>query len=110
MNLPKPLSPGEELLALHLRAEGIKFEREVQLISGRRWIYDFVLPEFRIAIEVNGQIWHKGGHTTGQGIERDFEKNNAAVLAGYFVFWFSTGQVESGQAIQTIREAIGGSG
>lgn len=37
----KALSPGEEALALHLRASRIAFEREVRVVPGRRWRFDF---------------------------------------------------------------------
>lgn len=40
MKIPKPDSPGECTLALHLRAHGIDFEREVCLIPGRKWRVD----------------------------------------------------------------------
>jgi very-short-patch-repair endonuclease len=105
--LPKPLSTGEERLAFHLRANGINFDREVPLIAGRKYRYDFVLPKFRIAIEVHGAIWQQGAHARGAGLERDYLKGNAAVLAGYCYLQFSTAQVERGLAIETIMKAIG---
>jgi hypothetical protein len=44
----KSLSVGEETLALHLRAHGIPFEREVCLVSGRKWRWDFVVEDLSI--------------------------------------------------------------
>jgi hypothetical protein len=105
---PKPLSTGEECLALHLRANGIDFDREVALITGRKYRWDFVLKgPLRICIELHGAIWKKGAHSSGSGLERDFNKANAAVLAGYYPLTFSTAQVERGLAIETIMKAIG---
>ncbi len=102
--IPKPLSPGECALELHLRVNKIAFEREVRLIEGRKWRYDFVLPTFRIVIEVHGGIWSRGKHARGAGLSRDYAKLNAAVMAGYRPLAFSTEMVESGEAIQTIIE------
>lgn len=97
-------SPGEAALALHLRVEGIPFEREVRLVPDRRWRWDFVVQD--LAIEVQGGIWTRGGHSRGAGQERDFEKSNAAVKAGYRPLHYSTGMIESGMAIADILAAI----
>jgi hypothetical protein len=106
--IPEPLSTGEECLAFHLRANGIDFDREVPLIVGRKYRWDFVLKGTpRICIEVHGAIWKKGAHSSGSGLERDFNKSNTAVLAGYYPLTFSTAQVERGLAIETIMKAIG---
>lgn len=107
MTIPQALSSGEETLAWHLRLKGIHFEREVQLIEGRKWRYDFVLPAWKIVIEVHGAIWQQGQHARGAGLERDYAKLNAAALEGYRTLQFSTGMCESGEAIETVLVAIG---
>lgn len=101
MKLPKAGSPGEEGLALHLRAYGIPFEREACLVPGRKWRADFLLPG-KIVVEVQGAIWRQGAHARGGGLERDYAKNNALTLAGYRVLQYSTAQVERGDAIRDI--------
>ena len=101
---PKALSIGEETLALHLRAHGLKYEREVCLIPGRKWRWDFLVEN--VAIEVQGQTWAKGAHSSGSGILRDCQKLNAAVLAGYRPLIFTTQMVQSGEAIDTILSVI----
>ena len=105
--IPKALSEGEETLALHLRARKIHFEREVALIPGRRWRFDFVIPQAKLAIEVHGAIWRNGAHARGAGLERDYQKMNAAVLAGYRPLQFSTQMVTEGDAIYDIMQALG---
>lgn len=97
-------SPGEEELALHLRAHKIAFQREVRIVPGRRYRWDFVIGD--LAIEIQGGTWHVGAHSHGGGILRDCQKLNAAVLAGYRVLLFTTEMVQSGEAIETIREAL----
>ncbi len=101
--MKKP-SPGEELLAQHLRCYKIDHQREVALIPGRRWRWDFVVKD--LAKEVQGQVWQKGGHTSGYGVTRDAQKLNAAVLAGYRPLIFTTQMVQSGEAIDTICSAL----
>lgn len=98
-------SIGEETLALHMNAYRIDYKREQSLIPGRRWRWDFVVGD--IAIEVHGQVWRKGAHSTGAGITRDLSKINALTLAGYRILCFTTQMVESGEAIDCIRKAIG---
>ena len=98
------LSEGEETLALHLRAHRLPFEREVHLISGRKWRWDFVVGD--LAIEVQGQTWTKGAHSSGSGILRDCQKLNAVVMAGYRPLVFTTQMVNSGYAIDTIQTAL----
>lgn len=99
-SLPKRLSPGEECLALHLRTHGIAFDREVCLIAGRKWRCDFVVGD--LAIEIHGGTWSRGAHSRGSGQNRDFAKQNAAVLAGYRPLAYSTEMVLSGTAINDI--------
>ena len=102
---PQAKSIGEEALALHLKACGLEYEREVCLIQGRKWRWDFRVEN--LAIEVQGQTWRKGAHSSGSGILRDCQKLNAAVLAGYRPLIFTTEMVISGEAIDTVLSAIG---
>lgn len=46
-------------------------------------VADFAWPEARIAVEVQGATWVKGGHSTGAGIARDAAKSNLAQLSGW---------------------------
>ena len=107
--IPKAGSKGEEALALHLRADGIDYEREVKLIHGRKWSWDFVVSKPYVAgfaIEIQGGTWSKGGHTSGSGVQRDCAKANAAAVLGYRTLFFTTSMVMDGTAINTIRAAL----
>lgn len=101
---PKPLSEGEELFALHLKIYKIPYRREVCLVPNRKYRWDFVIAD--LAIEIQGAVWRKGGHSTGAGIIRDCEKLNAVVLAGYRPLMFTSGMVMDGSAIDTVRAAL----
>lgn len=72
----------------------------------RRWRSDFAFIPERLLIEIDGGTWSGGRHVTGAGFERDCEKTNTAVLLGYRVLRFTTGQVRSGYALNTILTAL----
>lgn len=105
--LPKALSKGEELLALHLRVEGIPFDREVQFAPDRKFRFDFLLRD-SLAIEVDGGTRKFGRHSRHDGYTKDCEKVNLAVKLGYRVLRFTTEMVESGQAINDVLEVLRG--
>ena len=94
-------SPGEESLAKQLTALKISFVREYRFYQPyRQWRFDFALMEHKIAIEVEGGIWVKGGHTRGKHFEEDCVKYNTATMLGWKVLRFSTGQVTKGEAVR----------
>jgi very-short-patch-repair endonuclease len=66
---------------------------EEQLIPKRKYRFDFVNKEAKVAIEINGQIWSKGGHSSGTGLQRDYEKMNLAQCLGYAVFQLSSDMI-----------------
>lgn len=103
---PKELSEGEETFALHLRANGIDFDREVCLIPGRKWRVDFLIKP-SLVIEVEGGSWQMGRHQRATGFTEDCAKYNALTLAGYSVLRFTTAMVLSGKAIDTILPLLG---
>ena len=67
----------------------LELETEIRIIPHRRFKFDYVNFPAKVAIEINGQIWHKGGHNTGKSLMRDYEKLNLAQQHGYCVFQLS---------------------
>ena len=97
----------EELFAFQVKATGLpEPEREAAVIPGRKFRFDFCFREARLLIEINGGTFTKGAHSTGQGIARDYEKANLAVLHGWRVLTFDGKAVKSGEAVETIRKAL----
>ena len=82
------------------------FVKEYKFHPRRKWKFDFAWPLFRVAVEIEGGTWIGGRHVTGAGYAKDCEKYNAAALAGWFVFRFTSDMVSSGSALETITEAI----
>jgi hypothetical protein len=102
---PKPGSPGEEMFALHCRAEFHPVnqpEREYKFHPTRKWRFDFAWPNQMIAVEVEG----RGRHQSFGGFEADAEKYNSAALLGWRVFRYTPAMVKSGSAINEIMEAL----
>lgn len=97
----------EETLALHIRANKLPAPvREHRFHETRRWRFDFAWPEAKVAAECEGGTFSGGRHTRGSGFEKDSEKYNAAALAGWRVFRFTSRMVKSGAAILTLQEAL----
>lgn len=86
-----------------------KPEAEVTgLIPQRRFRVDYLFREARLVVEKNGQIWKKGGHSSGTGLLRDYEKNNLLTLAGYRVLTFTPQQLDSGDCMELLKILLRG--
>jgi very-short-patch-repair endonuclease len=100
-------SEHEELFAMQLRAAKLRgWEREVRFDPVRRWRFDFAHCIYKIAVEIEGQIWAKGRHNTGTGIQSDMTKYNSATIKGWRVLRFSPEMVASGEALRVTEAAI----
>ena len=105
-SLPRPGSRGEEQFAQHCLIYHIPVEREYRFHDERKWRFDFAVVEQKIGIEIEGGSWNQGRHSRGAGFERDIIKYNTAVCMGWRILRFTTGMVQSGDAIDTLRAAL----
>jgi very-short-patch-repair endonuclease len=97
----------EDILERHIRLMELPApEREYRFHPKRRWRFDFAWPLHKVAAEVDGGIFSCGRHVRGTGFEKDAEKRNEAVLAGWRVLHFAPRHVKSGVAVQTIESLI----
>lgn len=64
----------------------LDLEQEKMIVPYRKLRVDFVHVKAKVAIECNGQIWHKGGHSSGKALLRDYEKCNLAQAEGFIIF------------------------
>lgn len=83
-----------------------KPEPEYRFHPTRKWRADFCWPERRVMVEVDGGAFVGGRHTSGSGFVKDMEKQNAAALLGYRLFRFTPRQVQSGEALNVLTEAL----
>ena len=112
---PKRVTAGsklEDALAAQIKAAGLpEPQREVMLIPGRRYRFDFAWPIHRLSVEVQGGIFlPKGAHTSGVGVTRDCEKGALAMLAGYRPLSVTGEHVRSGRALAWIEALLLASG
>lgn len=56
----------------------------------RKWRFDFSWPEYRLAVEIDGGSFVRGGHNTALGQNKDYEKSNEATRMGWRVLRFNT--------------------
>jgi len=78
-------SKGEETINLLLKCMKVKFEREYQAIPGRRFRFDFAIPDLKIAVEYEGGTFIHGGHSRGKGYSKDCQKYSLAAIYGWCV-------------------------
>lgn len=100
------MSTLEEMLALVMRAEKIPTPERQYRFCERLWRADFAWPFHKLMVEVQGGIWNRGAHVRGRGYLNDCEKLNRATLMGYRVLYVCGIHIESGKAIEWIKEAL----
>lgn len=89
-----------------LHAECIKEHRFYQ---PRKWRFDYALPRYKIAVEVEGGVWTGGRHIRPQGFLGDIEKYNTAALLGWRVFRTTPDKLLTNSTLQLLKNAISGS-
>ena len=101
------MSELEETLALLIREAGLpEPERECRFDKVRRFRFDFAWVEQKLGVEVQGGTYTKGAHSSGVGLERDYEKLNTASAGGWTVLMFSRKMIESGYAVEMIKQVM----
>ena len=88
-----------------LHAECIKEHRFYQ---PRKWRFDYALPRYKIAVEVEGGVWSAGRHIRPQGFLNDIEKYNTAALLGWRVFRTTPDKLLSANMLNSLKNAISG--
>ena len=80
---------------------------EFRFNNERRWRFDWCWPAHFLALEIQGGIWTRGRHTRGAALLKEYEKLNAAAIAGYRVLFVQPAQVESGYVFELVKLALG---
>ncbi len=94
------------LCASQLGAECIK---EYRFYKARKWRFDYAMPLYKIAVEVEGGVWTQGRHVRPQGFLGDMQKYNTAALMGWRVFRTTPDKLVSNDTIMLLKNAISGS-
>ena len=88
-----------------LHAECVK---EHRFYKPRKWRFDYALPRYKIAVEVEGGVWTGGRHVRPQGFIGDIEKYNTAALLGWRVFRTTPDKLISNSTLLLLKNAISG--
>ena len=99
------MSEIEEMLAFHLKAVGIEFERQFKFHPNRNWKADFRIG--KLIVEVEGATYGKPGHHQRvDGIDNDCQRQAEMMLAGYHVLRVSGRMVRDGRALNFIERYL----
>jgi len=77
------------LWLLHRNGDIPKAVEELQFHHKRKFRFDWALPELMVAIEYEGLMSEKSGHTTIGGYTKDCEKYNLAQICGWKVLRYT---------------------
>ncbi len=94
-----------DFLLMWRASGGPRLEAEHRFCAGRKWRFDFAVPEKRLAIDLEGGIWTGGSHTRGGRFNSDAEKYNAAALLGWKVVRFTVNMITRAQ-IEPVIEML----
>lgn len=82
--------------------------KEYKFHPTRRWRFDYAIPAYRIAVEVEGGVWTQGRHTRPQGFLGDMGKYNTATLMGWRVFRVTPDGLYKTGTLKLLKKAISG--
>lgn len=88
---------------------GVECVKEYRFHKARRWRFDYALPLYKIAVEVEGGVWSRGRHVRPQGFLGDMQKYNTAALLGWRVFRTTPDKLAGSDMIMLLKNAISGS-
>jgi hypothetical protein len=61
----------------------------LEALGLRDWRFDVAIPEYQIAVELDGGTWIQGRHSRGAGVISDMDKINAATVRGWRVLRYT---------------------
>lgn len=73
----------------------------------RLWRLDFAWPDRQIGLEVDGALFVNGAHNRGAALLRQYEKSNAAQMAGWVVLRYGTTHAQLVQAARDVAKVFG---
>jgi len=88
--------------------DGTPYEREYRFHATRKWRFDVAFVAEKVAVELEGGIWTKGGHTRGVIYQKNCQKYNLAAIAGWRVLRFVTNDLRDSplQVVELVRAAM----
>ena len=68
---------------------GKGLRERLKALGLRDWRFDVAIPEYQIAVELDGGTWIQGRHSRGAGVISDMDKINAATVRGWRVLRYT---------------------
>lgn len=93
------------LVLFETAAPEITILRWQKVIKGRRFEFDFCLPDQRILVEIQGGTYNGGRHTRGYGYDADCEKSRLAQFDGWDVLCYTGKQINTKEVERLIEYA-----
>ena len=87
----------------HLKTECVK---EYRFHETRKWRFDYALPSYKIAIEIDGGVWTLGRHNRPKGYINDLEKFNEAAALGWLILKFTPQQQYTAKTFRLLKRTI----
>lgn len=85
---------------------GQAVELEHRFAPPRKWRFDYCIPKYKIAIEIEGGAHTQGRHTRGVGFVNDMEKYNKAIELGWTLLRYTPDQRFKQTTIDQITKVI----
>ena len=85
---------------------GVECVKEYRFHSTRKWRFDFAIPRYKVAIEIDGGVWTYGRHNRAAGYIADMEKMNAAASLGWIVLKFTPQEQYNKTTFELLRKTI----
>ena len=63
--------------------------REYRFDNSRRFKFDMAIPDYRVAVEIDGGVYIKSGHSGGANLEKAMERGNLACMHGWRVLHYT---------------------
>ncbi len=98
----------EQTLLTQIRIDGLPEPTlQFRFCEGRRFAFDIAWPDRMVACEAEGGVYNSGWHQSIERYTSDCEKYSLAAIAGWRVIRATGGQIETGQALRWIEQALG---
>lgn len=94
VKIPKPEAKGLTFLKNYLRMLKVNFITEHKFHKVRKFRFDIAIPDMMLAIEYEGLMSKKSGHTTIDGYVSDCTKYNLAQIDGWTVLRYTAKNYE----------------
>ena len=85
---------------------GVEVVKEHLFHPARKWRFDYAMPKYKVAVEIDGAVWTIGRHNRPSGYINDMEKLNTAASMGWLVLRFTTDDRLKNETLTLIRETL----